>query len=135
MASVRALSHYWFRIQSDLFPWLEEQLGELTENEQRLVTLLDLSRIENFTVFSRNLHGRPKKKRDAIARAFVTMDTVPEPPIVVPPRGPVARIKRFSSSAHPTPAGTSSKRYFAPNPVPPTHFLSVASSMFSLVTF
>jgi hypothetical protein len=71
MASVRALSHYWFSIQSDLFPWLEEQLGELTENEQRLVTLLDLIRIENFTVFSRNLHGRPKKKRDAIARAFV----------------------------------------------------------------
>ena len=71
MASVRALSHYWFRIQSDLFPWLEEQLGELTENEQRLVTLLDLIRIENFTVFSRNLHGRPKKNRDAIARAFV----------------------------------------------------------------
>ena len=71
MASVRALSHYWFSIQSDLFPWLEEQLGELTENEQRLVTLLDLIRIENFTVFSRNLRGRPKKKRDAIARAFV----------------------------------------------------------------
>ena len=71
MASVRALSHYWFSIQSDLFPWLEEQLGELTENEQRLVTLLDLIRIENFTVFSWNLHGRPKKKRDAIARAFV----------------------------------------------------------------
>jgi hypothetical protein len=71
MASVRALSHYWFRIQSDLFPWLEEQLGELTENEQRLVTTLDLIRIEKFTTFSRNLRGRPKKKRDVIARAFV----------------------------------------------------------------
>ena len=71
MASVRALSHYWFSIQSDLFPWLEEQLGELTENEQRLVTTLDLIRIEKFTTFSRNLRGRPKKKRDAIARAFV----------------------------------------------------------------
>jgi hypothetical protein len=63
MASVRALSHYWFSIQSDLFPWLEEQLGELTENEQRLVTTLDLIRIEKFTAFSRNLRGRPKKKR------------------------------------------------------------------------
>ena len=71
MASVRALSHYWFSIQSDLFPWLEEQLGELTENEQRLVTTLDLIRIEKFMTFSRNLRGRPKKKRDAIARAFV----------------------------------------------------------------
>ena len=71
MASVRALSHYWFSIHSDLFPWLEEQLGELTENELRLVTTLDLIRIEKFTTFSRNLRGRPKKKRDAIARAFV----------------------------------------------------------------
>ena len=71
MASVRALSHYWFRIQSNLFPWLEEQLGELTENEQRLVTTLELIRIEKFTTFSRSLRGRPKKKRDAIARAFV----------------------------------------------------------------
>jgi len=71
MAAVRALSHYWFRIRSDLFPWLEEQLGELTENEQRLVTTLDLIRIEKFTAFSRNLRGQPKKKRDVIARAFV----------------------------------------------------------------
>jgi len=71
MASVRTLSQYWLRIQSSLFPWLEEQLGELTENEQRLVTTLDLIRIEKFTTFSRNLRGRPQKKRDAIARAFV----------------------------------------------------------------
>jgi hypothetical protein len=71
MSSIRALSHYWFSIHSDLFPWLEEQLGELTENEQRLVTTLDLIRIEKFMTFSRNLRGRPKKKRDAIARAFI----------------------------------------------------------------
>ena len=71
MASVRALSHYWFSIQNDLFPWLKEQLGELTKNEKRLVTTLDLIRIEKFTTFSRNLRGSPKKNRDAIARAFV----------------------------------------------------------------
>jgi len=71
MASVRTLSRYWLRIQSSLFPWLEEQLGELTEKEQRLVTTLDLIRIERFTTFSRSLHGRPPKERAAIARAFV----------------------------------------------------------------
>ena len=71
MASVRTLSQYWLRIQSSLFPWLEEQLGELTEKEQRLVTALDLVRIERFTTFSRSLHGRPPKERAAIARAFV----------------------------------------------------------------
>ena len=62
MASVRALSHYWFSIQSDLFPWLEEQLGELTENEQRLVTLLDLIRIENFYCLQFAIYvGGPRK--------------------------------------------------------------------------
>ena len=71
MASVRTLSQYWLRIQSSLFPWLEEQLGELTEKEQRLVTTLDLIRIERVITFSRSLHGRPPKERAAIARAFV----------------------------------------------------------------
>jgi hypothetical protein len=68
---MRALSQYWLKIQSSLFPWLEEQLGELTEKEQRLVTTLDLIRIERFTAFNRSLHGRPPKERSAIARAFV----------------------------------------------------------------
>lgn len=71
MASVRTLSQYWLRIQSSLFPWLEEQLGELTEKEEKLINTLDLARIERFTTFSRSLHGRPPKERAAIARAFV----------------------------------------------------------------
>ena len=65
------LSQYWLRIQSSLFPWLEEELGELTEKEQELVTTLELIRIEQFTAFSSSLKGRPPKERAAIARAFV----------------------------------------------------------------
>ena len=38
MALVKTISQYWLRIQSSLFPWLEEELGELTEKEQKLVT-------------------------------------------------------------------------------------------------
>ncbi len=71
MSSIRTLSQYWLRIQSSLFPWLEEQLGELTEKEKRLVTTLDLIRVERFTASSRSLHGWPPKERSAIARAFV----------------------------------------------------------------
>jgi hypothetical protein len=71
MASVKTLSQYWLKIQSSLFPWLEEELGDLTEKEQKLVTTLELIRIERFTTFSRSLHGRPPKERAAIARAFV----------------------------------------------------------------
>lgn len=71
MALVKTLSQYWLRIQSSLFPWLEEELGELTEKEQKLVTTLDLIQIERFTTFSRSLRGRPPKERAAIARAFI----------------------------------------------------------------
>jgi len=65
------LSQYWLRIQRSLFPWLEEELGELTEKDQKLVTTLELVRIERFVVFSRSLYGRPPKERAAIARSFV----------------------------------------------------------------
>jgi transposase len=71
MALVKTISQYWLRIQSSLFPWLEEELGELTEKEQKLVTTLELIRIERFTAVSRSLRGRPPKERAAVARAFV----------------------------------------------------------------
>jgi len=71
MASEKTLSQYWLRIQRSLFPWLEEELGELTEKEQKLVTTLELVRIERFTASSRGLRGRPPKERAAVARAFV----------------------------------------------------------------
>jgi hypothetical protein len=71
MALVKTISQYWLRIQSSLFPWLEEELGEMTEKEQKLVTTLELFRIERFTAFSRSLRGRPPKERAAVARAFV----------------------------------------------------------------
>lgn len=71
MALAKTLSQYWLRIQSSLFPWLEEELGELTEKEQKLVTTLELVRVERFTAFSRSLRGRPLKERAAVARAFV----------------------------------------------------------------
>ena len=71
MASVKTLSQYWLRIQKSLFPWLEEQLGEPTEKEEKLVTMLELIRIERFPAFSRSLYGRPPKERAEIARAFV----------------------------------------------------------------
>jgi hypothetical protein len=71
MALVKTLSQYWLRIQSSLFPWLEEELGEMTEKEQKLVATLELVRVERFTASSRSLRGRPPKERGAVARAFV----------------------------------------------------------------
>jgi len=65
-----ALSQYWMRIQRSLFPWLEEELGELTGKAQELVTTLE-ARIERFVPLSHSLHGLPPKERAAIARSFV----------------------------------------------------------------
>jgi hypothetical protein len=71
MALAEKLSQYWFRIQKSLFPWLEEELGELSEKERKLVAVLELIQIERFTGCSGSLYGRPTKERAAIARAFV----------------------------------------------------------------
>jgi hypothetical protein len=71
VALINAISGYWFKIQSNLFPLLEEQLGELTEKERELVSTLELIRIEKFSTYSRSLRGRPPKERAAIARGFV----------------------------------------------------------------
>lgn len=65
------LSQVWLTIQGTLFPWLEEELGELSEKQKQLVSILELLRIESFITRSRGYAGRPQEDRRAIARAFV----------------------------------------------------------------
>jgi hypothetical protein len=65
------LSQYWLTIQSNLFPWLSEDFGPLTEKQQQLITVLELSRPEEYIPSTGGYPGRPKKDRTAIARAFV----------------------------------------------------------------
>jgi hypothetical protein len=65
------LSQYWLKIQRSLFPWLEEELGALTQKQQQLVTTLELVRIEKFIPGIHSLRGRPPKERTAIGLAFV----------------------------------------------------------------
>ena len=40
------LSSMWERIQSSLFPYLEEEFGELTTKQEKLVSILEIIRIE-----------------------------------------------------------------------------------------
>ncbi len=65
------LSQFWQTIQATLFPWLEEELGELSEKQRQLVSILELSRIESFIRTSVGWPGRPEKDRRPMARAFV----------------------------------------------------------------
>lgn len=64
------LSQFW-QLQQDLFPWLTENLGYLSEKQQQLVTVLEMARIEEFIQNDRGSVGRPRDQRAAIARAFV----------------------------------------------------------------
>lgn len=72
MSKLRSrLAQTWLNIQGSLFPWLAEELGELTQKQQELVTTLELIRIEEFILSSLGYPGRPPKDRGAVARAFV----------------------------------------------------------------
>jgi len=65
------LSQSWLRIQGSLFPWLQEELGSLSEKQQQLVTILEIVRIEEYLSSYYSGPGRPPKDRASIARAFV----------------------------------------------------------------
>jgi len=66
-----SLSQYWLNIQGSLFPWLKEELGELSDKQQKLVTALELIRVEEFLPSGRGYVGRPSDDRSSIARAFI----------------------------------------------------------------
>ena len=66
-----SLSMYWLTIQGNLFPWLEEELGPLTEKQQQLVTVLEIVRLEAFLRHWLGVVGRPPSDRAALARSFV----------------------------------------------------------------
>ena len=65
------LSQSWLTIQGTLFPWLKEELGELTEKQQSLVTTLEVIRLENYLFQYPGLVGRPLADRVSIASAFI----------------------------------------------------------------
>jgi len=71
MKLLESLSQYWLTIQGTLFPWLSEELGELTEKQQLLITVLEMIRIEEHLPSCFGLPGRPLSDRVAVARAFV----------------------------------------------------------------
>jgi hypothetical protein len=58
-------------LETQLFPILNEELGELTEPAKRLVAALELIPLARFVPSSRGWIGRPCKDRLAIASAFV----------------------------------------------------------------
>ena len=60
------LSTYWFRIQGELLPWLDDAMdGPLTAHHRQFVSVLGLARIETFLPSWYGLVGRPPAERAA----------------------------------------------------------------------
>lgn len=66
-----SLSSIWHHFQGHLFPWLQEELPELTQKQQQLVEVLEIAQLETHLPYSGQVPGRPLKSRESIARAFV----------------------------------------------------------------
>ncbi len=65
------LSDAFHHIQGHLFPCLRAEVGPLTEDHERLVTVLGMVRIETFVQVVDGWPGRPPEDRPALARSFV----------------------------------------------------------------
>lgn len=68
---MNSLSFRWFQIQGNLFPFLEENIGHLTDKEKKLIAVLEMARIEEYVPQSWWRFGRPQCSRKLLARAFV----------------------------------------------------------------
>jgi hypothetical protein len=69
---MRKLSQIWFEVQEVLFPFVEKKIEEpLTEKLKKLVTTLELIRIEEMVRVPKYWKGQSPKNRKQIARAFI----------------------------------------------------------------
>src|SRR5450432_1339723 len=66
------LSTFWFHVQEELLPWLNDTTcGPLNEHHKQLVSVPGMARIEAFLPGWAGLPGRPLAERTTLARAFV----------------------------------------------------------------
>jgi hypothetical protein len=65
------LTQFAHILQSQLFPAVEEAVGELDDSARRLIAVLEMIPLARFVPAARGWMGRPSKDRLAIARAFV----------------------------------------------------------------
>jgi hypothetical protein len=76
MPLLTCLSRTWAHIQGNLFPWLTEELGPLTDMHKQVVTTLELAGVEAFVQVWPGLPGRPPCDRAALARAFIAKSVI-----------------------------------------------------------
>ena len=62
----------WCRFQGELFPEIQDAVGPLLKNHQRLVMALGIICPEDFTLRISHRDGRPLCDRINLVRAFIT---------------------------------------------------------------
>ena len=65
------LAASWDHIQGHLFPRLTAEVGPLSDNHKRFITVIEMLGIEGHVQMRDGRPGRPPKDRHALARAFV----------------------------------------------------------------
>lgn len=68
---MQPLSFFWGKVCGSLFPHLEKRLEVFTEKHKKLVTILEMIRVQEFIQNKQGMPWRPPKDRAQIARAFV----------------------------------------------------------------
>ena len=111
------LSSTWDHIQANLFPWLTEELGPLTDSHKRVISTLELVRIETFVRSWPGLPGRPPLDRAALARAFIakTVMNLPTTLMLIEHLGVDKRLRRLCGWERPgqVPSEATFSRAFA----------------------
>jgi hypothetical protein len=100
MPLLSCLSRTWSHIQGNLFPWLTEELGPLTETHKQVVTALEVAGVEAFVQAWSGLPGRPPCDRAALARAFVAKAVIGLPTTSTAPAGSSELGCRIREPAH-----------------------------------
>ena len=75
MKLIGSLARILGGIQKVIFPYLEEEIGELTEMQKKLIRILEITPIAKFVGSWNGMRGRPRRDREKIARAFVAKAT------------------------------------------------------------
>src|SRR6187455_2548408 len=71
MKCLNRISQFHRTLQYDLLPKAEQSLGLLSEKHKKLISILELIRIEEHIPRGWFCMGRPRKDRHAMARAFI----------------------------------------------------------------
>ena len=66
-----SLSHHWHKIQTFLFPSLEEELGSTTEKHRQLIAVIEVARVDSILAPRYHRIGRPQDDRVNIAHAYI----------------------------------------------------------------